>query len=121
MNAPSDRACAELLDRTDPLAKMRDAFRIPTRADGSERVYFCGHSLGLQPKTVGRIVQEELDSWAQRAVDGQAEGEVHLRHVEELIACRELIGRAIRGLRPGRLSRGVRGARQEQGRGHQRA
>lgn len=70
MNAPSDRACAELLDRTDPLAKMRDAFRIPTRADGSERVYFCGHSLGLQPKTVGRIVQEELDSWAQRAVDG---------------------------------------------------
>jgi kynureninase len=70
MNAPSDRSFAVQQDRADPLAKMRDAFRIPKRADGTEHVYFCGHSLGLQPKTVGSVVQEELDSWAQRAVDG---------------------------------------------------
>ncbi len=70
MNFTPDRSFAEQQDRADPLAKMRDAFFIPTRADGSEHVYFCGHSLGLQPKSVGRIVQEELDSWAQRAVDG---------------------------------------------------
>ncbi|HEV8331472.1 MAG TPA: kynureninase [Steroidobacteraceae bacterium] len=73
MNVPSDRSFAEQQDRADPLAKMRDAFRIPTRADGTEHVYFCGHSLGLQPKAVGRVVQEELDSWAQRAVDGHFE------------------------------------------------
>jgi kynureninase len=73
MNVPSDRSFPEQQDRADPLAKMRDAFRIPTRADGTERVYFCGHSLGLQPKAVGRAVQEELDSWAQRAVDGHFE------------------------------------------------
>jgi kynureninase len=73
MNVPSDRSFAEQQDRADPLARMRDAFCIPTRADGTEHVYFCGHSLGLQPKTVGSIVQQELDSWAQRAVDGHFE------------------------------------------------
>ena len=73
MNVPPDRSFAEQQDRTDPLAKLRDAFRIPTRTDGTEHVYFCGHSLGLQPKAVGRIVEEELDSWAQRAVEGHFE------------------------------------------------
>ena len=73
MNFSLDRAFAEQLDRADPLAKFRDAFHIPTRADGSEHVYFCGHSLGLQPKAVGKFVQEELDSWARRAVDGHFE------------------------------------------------
>lgn len=73
MNLPLDRSFAEQQDRADPLAKLRDAFRIPARADGTEHVYFCGHSLGLQPKAVGRFVQEELDSWAQRAVDGHFE------------------------------------------------
>jgi kynureninase len=70
MTVPSDRSFAAQQDRADPLAQLRDAFRIPTRQDGTEHVYFCGHSLGLQPKAVGAVVQEELDSWAQRAVDG---------------------------------------------------
>ncbi|HKU13694.1 MAG TPA: kynureninase [Steroidobacteraceae bacterium] len=73
MNPPLDRSFAEQQDRADALAKMRDAFRIPVRADGTEHVYLCGHSLGLQPKAVGAVVQEELDSWAQRAVDGHFE------------------------------------------------
>jgi kynureninase len=73
MNVPSDRSFAESQDHADPLAKLRDAFRIPTRADGTEHVYFCGHSLGLQPKAVASVVQEELDSWARRAVDGHFE------------------------------------------------
>jgi kynureninase len=73
MNVPSDRSFAESRDRADPLANMRGAFRIPTRADGTEHVYFCGHSLGLQPKAVATVVQEELDSWARRAVDGHFE------------------------------------------------
>ena len=73
MNIPPDRSYAEQQDRADPLGKLRDAFFIPKRADGTEHVYFCGHSLGLQPKSVGSRVQEELDSWAQRAVDGHFE------------------------------------------------
>jgi kynureninase len=73
MNFSLERSFAEHQDRADPLARMREAFHIPRRADGSEQVYLCGHSLGLQPKSVGRVVQEELDSWAQRAVDGHFE------------------------------------------------
>ena len=68
-----ERSFAEQQDRADGLAKLRDAFRIPTRADGTEQVYLCGHSLGLQPKAVASIVQEELESWARRAVDGHFE------------------------------------------------
>jgi kynureninase len=73
MTFSAERACAERQDAADPLAQMRAAFRIPTRADGSEHVYFCGHSLGLQPKAVGAVIQEELESWARRAVDGHFE------------------------------------------------
>ena len=36
MNASLERSFAEQQDRADGLASMRDAFRIPTRADGTE-------------------------------------------------------------------------------------
>ena len=75
MNFSLERSFAEQQDRADPLAKLRDEFRLPTRADGTHTVYLCGHSLGLQPKSVASIVQEELDSWAQRAVDGHFESD----------------------------------------------
>jgi kynureninase len=75
MSFSPDRSFAEQQDRADGLAKMREAFLIPTRADGTEHVYLCGHSLGLQPKAVGSFVQEELDSWARRAVDGHFESD----------------------------------------------
>jgi kynureninase len=66
----SQRATAEALDASDPLASLRSEFHIPRRADGSPVVYLCGHSLGLAPKDAARIVNEELASWAQRGVDG---------------------------------------------------
>jgi kynureninase len=73
MNFSVERAFAEHQDAADPLAQTRSAFHIPVRADGTEQVYFCGHSLGLQPKAVAGVIQEELDSWARRAVDGHFE------------------------------------------------
>lgn len=73
MTFSTDRSFAEQQDATDPLAAMRAEFRIPTRADGSNAVYLCGHSLGLQPKAVARVVTEELDRWANRAVEGHFE------------------------------------------------
>lgn len=30
-----------------------------------DAVYFCGHSLGLQPKGVEKYMQRELDKWAK--------------------------------------------------------
>ncbi|MGH8176826.1 MAG: kynureninase [Steroidobacter sp.] len=74
MNIASDanleRNFAERQDAEDTLASLRGAFHIPTRSDGRLGAYLCGHSLGLQPKAVATIIAEELDSWAQRAVDG---------------------------------------------------
>ncbi len=69
MSPSFDRDYAELQDREDPLAQLRDSFHIPRRSDGSSVVYLCGHSLGLQPKSVARIVNEELEAWAALGVD----------------------------------------------------
>lgn len=64
-----ERSYAEQQDREDPLAPLRARFHVPRRASGSPAVYLCGHSLGLQPKSVAQILREELDAWAELAVD----------------------------------------------------
>jgi len=66
---------AEKLDCEDSLARFRDEFHITLNDDGTEQVYFCGHSLGLQPKAAAKSVQEELDAWRKLAVRGHFEGE----------------------------------------------
>src|SRR5262249_16455217 len=43
----------------------REQFLIPRRPDGRPVVYFCGHSLGLQPRGVRALVEQELDDWAR--------------------------------------------------------
>jgi kynureninase len=64
---------AARLDETDPLAGFRARFHIPPHADG-ECVYLCGNSLGLQPRSAGRYVQEELEAWERLAVEGHFRG-----------------------------------------------
>ncbi|HNS28068.1 MAG TPA: kynureninase [Steroidobacteraceae bacterium] len=54
---------------------MRERFELPRDASGEPLVYFCGHSLGLMPIAARRIVNEELDSWAARGIDGQFVGQ----------------------------------------------
>jgi kynureninase len=66
---------ARNLDRADPLAGFRDRFHIPRLADGSEQTYFCGHSLGLQPRNTASVLEEELDRWRKLAVRGHFEGD----------------------------------------------
>ncbi len=58
------------------LAPLREQFHIPPTADsatirtpGSEALYFCGNSLGLQPRAVQTILNEELDKWRQFGVE----------------------------------------------------
>jgi kynureninase len=65
---------ANSLDRQDSLAGFRTRFHIPKHRDGSDLVYLCGHSLGLQAKSVQAVVQDELDAWRERAVRGHFEG-----------------------------------------------
>jgi len=61
------------LDAADPLSALRDEFLIPSHGNG-EQAYFCGNSLGLQPRAVRAAIERELDRWATRAVEGHFEG-----------------------------------------------
>ncbi|WP_339825854.1 kynureninase [uncultured Arenimonas sp.] len=51
---------AERLDADDALADFRSQFLIPRHGDG-EQAYFCGNSLGLQPRGVREALLQELD------------------------------------------------------------
>jgi kynureninase len=61
---------AAALSARDPLADYRARFHIPRMPDGAECVYLCGHSLGLQPRTVRAAVEQELQDWERLAVEG---------------------------------------------------
>jgi kynureninase len=56
-------------DKNDPLAKYKDRFYFPQH-HGKNAIYFCGNSLGLQPKNVAAFIQTELDTWKEIAVGG---------------------------------------------------
>ena len=73
MNFRADAAFAAQLDHDDPLAHYREQFHIPRHADGDE-IYLCGNSLGLQPKTAGRYLREELEDWQRLAVKAHFAG-----------------------------------------------
>ncbi len=69
-----DREYATLRDRADPLAGFRGRFHIPLTEPGREKIYFCGNSLGLQPKTARSAVEGILRDWEERAVDAHFRG-----------------------------------------------
>ncbi len=69
MTDPTSDAHALALDAADPLRAFRDEFHIPVHGDG-EQLYFCGNSLGLQPKAVRGALIDELDDWARLGVEG---------------------------------------------------
>jgi kynureninase len=58
------------LTASDPLASYRDHFYIPKKRDGSDCVYLCGHSLGLQPRAARKYIEQEMADWQQLGVDG---------------------------------------------------
>ncbi|MDP6606940.1 MAG: kynureninase [Dehalococcoidia bacterium] len=66
---------AKAQDAADPLASFRDRFVIPQRPEGGDVIYFCGNSLGLQPKSAVAMVGEELDVWGALAVGAHFDAE----------------------------------------------
>ena len=64
---------AEQLDAEDQLRGFRDQFLIPRHGDG-EQAYFCGNSLGLQPRGVREALLQELDDWAALGVEAHFHG-----------------------------------------------
>jgi len=73
---------AKEMDENDPLKGFRSRFYFP-KVDGLEAIYFCGNSLGLQPKDTKEYIQKELDNWADLAVDGHFQGEDAWYHIRK--------------------------------------
>ncbi len=65
----ADETFAREMDAQDPLRDFRDHFYLPLGKDGKPLIYFAGNSLGLMPKSVRQIAEEELDNWAKFGVD----------------------------------------------------
>ncbi|KAI0140525.1 kynureninase [Xylariaceae sp. FL1272] len=81
---------ARSLDAQDPLAHLRNEFIFPTKrslrsvtpkdkvngtngsshGDDEDVVYFCGNSLGLQPKCLRTSIEAHLQTWASIGVYG---------------------------------------------------
>ncbi|KAL5359009.1 kynureninase 2 [Aspergillus floccosus] len=73
---------AASLDAADPLASFRDQFIIPSKANIACKklakpnlspepcIYFCGNSLGIQPKVTARYLEAQLDTWSSIGVCG---------------------------------------------------
>ncbi|MBC8173679.1 MAG: kynureninase [Chitinophagales bacterium] len=60
---------ARTLDANDPLKEYRNKFHIPQK-EGKDLIYFCGNSLGLQPKSVRDYIEQELKDWETFGVEG---------------------------------------------------
>ncbi len=80
--AREERALAA--DATDPLAGFRERFHIPRHGDG-EIAYFCGNSLGLQPRDTRAALEAELDDWAKLAVEGHFRGKLPWMDYHEFV------------------------------------
>ncbi|MBM4104807.1 MAG: kynureninase [Phycisphaerae bacterium] len=63
-------AFARHLDSIDPLRGLAEEFLHPPGPFDGRRLYFCGHSLGLQPRRTRSILEEELEEWATLGVEG---------------------------------------------------
>jgi kynureninase len=89
----SDQAWAQTQDAADPLAAFRSEFLIPAHADG-EHVYFCGNSLGLQPRATRDALDAELDYWGRLAVEGHFRGKLPWMDYHEFVRdhLAELVG-----------------------------
>ena len=96
---PQTRTHALALDAADPLRAFRNEFLIPRHHD-RQQAYFCGNSLGLQPRGARAHVEEVLDKWANEAVEGHFSGDTAWMHYHRLV--REPLARLV-GARPGEV------------------
>lgn len=60
---------AKQLDTQDELSKYRNEFIFP-QINNKNVIYFTGNSLGLQPKSAKKYVDEVMNDWANLAVEG---------------------------------------------------
>ena len=85
MNYQNTLAFAQEQDQNDPLHHFRDKFYFP-QVNKQDAIYFCGNSLGLQPKSAQMYIDNEMYKWANLAVEGHFKGEEPWFNYHELLA-----------------------------------
>ncbi|HLM54334.1 MAG TPA: kynureninase [Pseudoxanthomonas sp.] len=93
------RTHAIALDAADPLRPLRNEFLVPKHKN-NDQIYFCGNSLGLQPRNARGHVQRVLDKWAHEAVEGHFTGDAQWLTYHEQV--REPLARIV-GAQPGEV------------------
>jgi kynureninase len=94
MTYDSSPAFAARLDAQDPLVAFRQEFHLPPGPDGQPSAYFCGNSLGLQPKAARAAVEQEFADWERLGVEGHFHGVSPWMHYHETLteATARLVG-----------------------------
>ena len=71
MTFKNSRSYAKTMDQDDPLGLYQDKFHYPKNDDKKNVIYFSGNSLGIQPKSVRKYVEKELNVWEKKGLLGQ--------------------------------------------------
>lgn len=74
MNFENSLSFAQALDSKDTLRDFKNEFYCPQH-NGESSIYFCGNSLGLQPKSIEKAIEYELKYWREHGVEGWFSGE----------------------------------------------
>ena len=64
---------ATILDEQDPIKDFASRFLIPKYGD-RDAIYLCGNSLGLQPASAARYIDEVMEEWSKLGVEGWFQG-----------------------------------------------
>jgi len=75
---------AESMDEKDTIAVYKNEFYFPQH-NGNNTIYFCGNSLGLQPKNVEAAIKTELGTWRDIAIEGYFKGTNPWLHYHEYV------------------------------------
>lgn len=84
MKYRDNKEFAKLMDQNDPLKELRQSFLFP-QYQGKDMYYFCGHSLGLQPKAASEYVAQELEAWKTMAVEAHFKSKNPWMYYHELL------------------------------------
>ncbi|MDB5007498.1 MAG: kynU [Mucilaginibacter sp.] len=69
MNYQNTLEFANELDEQDPLKDFRSQFLVP-KHNGKDAIYLCGNSLGLQPLSAQKYVNDQFANWKELAIEG---------------------------------------------------
>ncbi len=73
MNFQNTLDFALQLDERDELKDFRTQFLTP-KHNGRDAIYFCGNSLGLQPASAEKYINDILTNWKDLAIEGFFQG-----------------------------------------------